>query len=82
MKSEIEMMHLKKCKRYFEVFTSEQGKEVLNDIIALCGVNAMTTYRADGNVNDMIFLEGRRNIGNYILSLINWYEDYLNGKQQ
>ena len=56
--------------RYTEVFETKQGKEVLEDLVKTFHINS-TTYRKDGNINDVVFREGQRSVVLFILSQIN-----------
>lgn len=60
---------------YYDAFSSEAGKKVLEDLETACLINVFTTYG-----EDMVFNEGKRCIGNYIKHQIKQYEkEVLNG---
>jgi hypothetical protein len=63
---------LKEC--FKEVFSTESGKAVLNQILRITHL-MNPTFNADGPDRDAIlrtaFMEGERNIGMYILYMLN-----------
>jgi len=54
---------------YRDVFNSEAGKIVLNDLMKFCHLD-FSIYNNEVNVNDMIFMSGERNVGLYILNML------------
>jgi hypothetical protein len=59
---------VKLVKAYKDVFASEKGQIILNDLIRECGL-LRNCYR--GEANDLLVNEGKRNVLLYILSNIN-----------
>lgn len=59
---------LKIQSQYKMAFSTEEGKEVLKDLILSCG--AMTTSFVPGDSHQTAYNEGRREIVNRILSMI------------
>ncbi len=55
-------------KAYKKVFESPEGKLILQDLVRECGL-LNNSYR--GDTDDLLFNEGKRNVGLYILANIN-----------
>ena len=49
-----------------KIMGDKEGRKFINELIAFCGI-----YRSsDGSVNDLLRIEGKKQVGLYVLSLI------------
>lgn len=67
--------------KYKVVFSTLEGKDVLNDMLEFCRISQSSYNQKNPVVNDMILNEGKRMVGLYILSIINQEPiNYVRGK--
>ncbi len=62
------MSIIERVTSYKEIFESEKSKVVLADLLQFCGMFRQTF---NGDVNEMLINEGKRNVLLYILSQTN-----------
>ena len=59
-----------RVKAFKETFSTESGKEVIKQLELVCNMKKCT-YESD-KINDLIFLEGQRNIYFYIQHMLDY----------
>lgn len=74
---------VKRVEAFKQVFNSENGKLILEDLSRFCYAKG-STY--SGNPHDMVFNEGKRNVYLYVNSIINidpkTLEEMLKGQSE
>ena len=64
--------------KFKDVFGTPDGREVLHELCKFCHL-MRATYSTESSTDNMLFREGERNVGMYILNRINVHQlDMIN----
>ena len=70
-KAEYELSQQQLIRNYKNVFESESGKKVLDDLVQFCGQDRSSVNEQVFNENQTMFCEGKRRVYLHIQSILN-----------